>query len=48
MIVQCSYCKLILGEKPPIADTRVSHSVCEKCFEQFMIQIEKSKPKKVA
>lgn len=48
MIIQCSYCKLLMGEKDPLKDTRISHSICDKCFDQLMIQIEKSKPKKVA
>jgi hypothetical protein len=38
MQVECSYCKLDLGEKEPLDDTRLSHSICNDCREYFMKQ----------
>lgn len=31
----CSYCRADLGFKEPIHDDRVSHSMCEACFDYF-------------
>lgn len=47
MIRQCARCLLILGEKPPYEDKRISHGECDKCFEEQMKKIkEYSKLKK--
>lgn len=31
MFTWCSYCQRLLGEKPPLSDTRISHSLCSAC-----------------
>jgi hypothetical protein len=52
MIRQCARCLIILGEKPPYSDTSISHTECDKCFEEQMKKIEefhkRQKDKKVA
>lgn len=46
MIRQCARCLLILGEKPPYEDTRISHTECPACFEKQMELIRQYKQKK--
>lgn len=46
MIRQCARCLIILGEKPPYSDTRISHTECPKCFEEQMKKIEEYKQRK--
>jgi len=36
MKVICSWCDKDLGEKEPLADTRVSHGICEDCRKKIM------------
>ena len=31
MTILCAWCKEYLGEKEPLADHRVTHSICLKC-----------------
>jgi PAS domain-containing protein len=38
--VVCSYCKKFLRDKAPLDDDRVSHGVCDPCFEHFLLQID--------
>ncbi|MFW5870215.1 MAG: hypothetical protein ACOCVL_00980, partial [Candidatus Sumerlaeota bacterium] len=38
MIIECAYCKMDMGEKEPLEDTRLSHTICEECREYFMKQ----------
>lgn len=34
MIVQCAWCKKLIGEKPPYEDKSVTHTICPKCTEE--------------
>ena len=43
MIRQCAGCKLILGECPPLRDTRISHGYCDDCFDVEMEKIQEYK-----
>ena len=36
MIRQCSWCNRILGEKEPLEDKRITHTICEKCQEDLV------------
>ena len=31
----CSYCRCVLGERPPFDDDRISHSMCQACSDHF-------------
>lgn len=31
MVLKCGWCPTYLGVKPPLSDTRISHSICKKC-----------------
>ncbi len=31
----CSYCQHLIGETPPLQDFRVTHGICEACFQQI-------------
>lgn len=44
MIRICSYCKAYMGEKEPIDDTRVTHSICPECHKKVMDEIEEVNP----
>jgi len=48
MICQCARCLIIVGEKPPYEDTRISHTECKMCFDKQMkfIKAWKKKEKK--
>lgn len=35
MIRMCSRCRGFIGEKEPLEDERVTHSICEKCLEKL-------------
>lgn len=41
MIIQCGWCKKLIGSKAPIADKAITHSICKKCSEKIMKQYEK-------
>ena len=47
MIRQCARCLIIIGEKPPYSDKRISHGECDKCFEEKMKKLEKYGQEKV-
>jgi len=34
MIIQCAWCKKHLGEKAPLSDQSVTHSICESCMKK--------------
>lgn len=34
----CSYCRKHCGEKEPLDDDRISHGMCEDCFDYFVRQ----------
>ena len=34
MIIVCAWCGLDLGEKEPLADTSVTHSICPECADE--------------
>lgn len=38
MKVSCSYCRLDMGDKEPLDDLAVTHSICPECFEYFSRQ----------
>jgi hypothetical protein len=38
MIVQCGWCKELLGEKAPLNDTAVTHSICECCQKKLLAE----------
>jgi len=46
MIRQCAKCLIIVGEKPPYEDTRISHTECDICFKEQMELIKQHKQKK--
>jgi len=46
MIRQCARCLIIVGEKPPYEDTRISHTECDICFKEQMELIKQHKQKK--
>jgi len=35
MIIQCSWCKRKMGEKPPIEDKRITHGICSECVNKL-------------
>ena len=39
MKVICSYCRKEMGEKEPFDDDRISHGICEGCYEYYSKQI---------
>ena len=40
MKILCSYCRKDMGEKMPLKDRRISHSMCSECQDYFLKQIE--------
>jgi len=38
MKIICSYCRTCYGEKEPLEDKRISHGMCEACFDHFQRQ----------
>jgi len=40
MIRVCMDCERVLGEKAPLADKRISHGLCKKCFKKRMQEIK--------
>ena len=40
MIRVCSWCERFLGDKEPLEDQRVTHSVCELCAQQMLASEE--------
>jgi hypothetical protein len=34
MIIICAWCGKAMGEKEPLEDTRVTHSICPSCQKQ--------------
>lgn len=43
MIVRCSVCKVIIREKEPYGDKRISDSYCDVCLKIAMEEIENLK-----
>ena len=35
MKVVCSYCRAAMGEKEPLSDSRITHTMCGDCYEHF-------------
>jgi hypothetical protein len=35
MVIQCAWCKKILGEKAPVKDTSITHSICVSCMKNM-------------
>lgn len=42
MVIQCSWCKEVLGEKEPYEVLELTHTICELCMEEMMVK-EKEK-----
>jgi predicted RNA-binding Zn-ribbon protein involved in translation (DUF1610 family) len=36
MKITCAWCKKSLGQKEPLTDARVSHTICPACFERMI------------
>jgi hypothetical protein len=34
MVIECAWCKKILGKKAPLKDVSVTHSICESCMKK--------------
>ena len=44
MIIQCAWCKKVIGEKAPLNDPMVSHTICRDCsIKHFGIDPEEGK-----
>jgi hypothetical protein len=41
MLIICSWCKEFLGEKEPIDDISISHSICENCYGKVIDEVKK-------
>jgi hypothetical protein len=39
MRIECSYCKVHMGDKEPLADTRTSHGICDSCYEEEVLPV---------
>ncbi len=39
MKIVCSYCRKDMGEKEPLADTGITHSMCPDCFAYYIDQV---------
>jgi hypothetical protein len=37
MRIECSYCGKFMGDKVPLGDLRVSHGVCQPCWETLVL-----------
>lgn len=35
MRIQCSWCKASMGEKKPLRDVSITHSVCSTCIKKI-------------
>lgn len=46
MRIQCAWCLLDMGRKPPFDDHTTSHGICEKCSEKVLAEMEEVKSKK--
>ena len=44
MTILCAWCKEYLGEKEPLADHRVTHSMCLKCKQTMRLEAQRLKP----
>lgn len=44
MIRVCCYCNANLGEKEPLEDKRVTHSVCPSCYEKEVQKMRENSP----
>jgi hypothetical protein len=44
MIRQCAWCLVMMGETPPLADTAITHGICEKCEKEFIKQAQRMVP----
>jgi hypothetical protein len=42
MKVRCAWCGLDMGEKEPLEDQKVSHSMCEKCQQDTLAEYNAS------
>ncbi len=43
MIIRCSWCKKILGEKPPLEDESTTDGICQECKERVLAEWEEEK-----
>ena len=35
MKIVCAWCKKIMGEKPPLKDETITHSICHACKDRY-------------
>lgn len=35
MVIECAWCKKILGEKPPYEDRSITSSICDECRKKY-------------
>jgi hypothetical protein len=40
VIIVCSWCKKVQGEKEPLKDRRNTHTICSSCFEVQKMEME--------
>jgi len=40
VIVFCAYCRTVIGQREPLADTRVTHGACDSCLEVLLEEVE--------
>jgi hypothetical protein len=40
MIRQCAWCLKLLGEVEPLADTSVTHGMCDKCSDKMAKEVD--------
>lgn len=43
MVIQCAWCKDILGEKEPYGVLELTHTICDLCADEMMKREEERK-----
>jgi len=39
MKVYCSSCHIYIRDKEPLADDRITHGLCDKCYKQALVEL---------
>ena len=47
MVIKCGWCPKYLGVKPPLADQRISHSICKECRAKQRALLHRQKMQRV-
>ena len=47
MIIICSWCKDIMGEKEPTHDKRITHSICKSCSDEQLKEVRIKRAKRL-